>query len=147
MTDDVGGYRFTRVPAVPGEAFRVEAMDESGAHVSTSTTFTLDAGSATQHHTTMQVAGYLQGTVTTGPGTAASEPPMRVCVTAAGQSTFQSVYVSVRGTFRIGGLPAGNYAVVFHDETPRDDEVGAHWTTVSIAAGRTMTLEDQELPG
>ena len=69
-----------------------------------------------------------------------------MCVTAAGEDVVQAVNVSAKGTFRIGGLPAGKYTLLFHDDVHRDDAVSAHWMSVTVAAGRTTTIEDQVLP-
>jgi hypothetical protein len=146
-TDDVGGYRFPRVRAAAGDDYRVEATDDSGAHVFTCSSVTIGPDTSTTHHATMPVAGYIQGRVTTQDD---------VCVTAAGESTVQAVYVSVRGTFRLGGLPAGTYALAFHDSTLAfadqyynnvriDDAADAHPTRVTVTAGRTTTIEDQVL--
>ena len=105
-TDDIGGYRFTRVHATAGDDCRVEATDESGAHVSTCSTFAVGAD-ATTHHTTMSVAGQVQGTVVVQDGST-TRPATHVCVTAAGENVVQAVNVSAKGTFRIGGLAAGS---------------------------------------
>jgi len=133
-TDDVGGYRFTRRHPVTSDDYRIEATDHTGAHVSTSLTVTLDPDRATPQDLTMPVAGYVQGTVVSRRGLATD-----VYVTASGEHTTQSAYVTARGTFRIGGLPAGEYAVTF-----QDDELVAHEALmVSVTAGRTTTVEHQ----
>ncbi len=143
-TDDVGGYRFARVHATAGDDYRVEARDDSGAHVFTCSTFTIGSDGTT-HHTTMPVAGYVQGTVVVQDGST-TQPATHVCVTAAGENVVQAVNVSAKGTFRIGGLPAGKYTLLFHDDVHLDDAVSAHWMSVTVAAGRTTTIEDQVLP-
>jgi hypothetical protein len=142
-TDDIGGYRFTRVHATAGDTFRVEATDDSGGHVSTCSTFTVGTA-ATTLHTTMPVAGHVQGTVVIQDG-ATTRPATQVCVTAAGEDVVQAVNVSANGTFRIGGLPAGKYTLLLHDDVHLDT-VSAHWLSVTVAAARTTTIEDQVLP-
>jgi hypothetical protein len=155
-TDDVGGYRFARVRAMAGDDYRVEATDDSGAHVSTCASFKIGPDITTMHHATMPIAGYIQGKVTTQNGTAPAQPGRHVCVTAAGETTVQAVYISVNGKFRLGGLPAGKYALAFHDSDLAfadqcysnvriDDDACAGSTKVTVTAGDTTTIEDQVL--
>lgn len=133
-TDDVGGYRFTRRHPVEGDAYRIEATDPTGAHVFTRLIVTIDPARATPQDLTMPVAGYVQGTVS-----GRELPATDVCVTASGAHATQAAYVSAKGTFRIGGLPPGEYAVAFQDE-----ELVAHEPLmVSVTAGRTTTIEHQ----
>ncbi len=145
ITDDVGGYRFARVRATAGDDYRLEARDDSGAHVFTCSTFAIGSDPTT-HHTIMPVAGYVQGKVFTQNGSTPAQPATHVSVTAAGAYVVQAVNVSAKGTFRIGGLPAGKYTLLFHDDVHLDDAVSAHWMSVAVAAGRTTTIEDRVLP-
>ena len=140
-TDDVGGYRFGWVPGTTGEEYRIEATDESGAHVFTHASVTIGPGITTTHHTTMPVAGYIQGKVTTQDGTAPAQPGGHVCVTAAGENTVQTVYVSAKGAFRLGGLPSGTFTVTLDDETSGQSTT----VTVAVTAGSTTTIDDQVL--
>lgn len=142
-TDDVGGYRFARVHTMAGAEFRVEATDESGAHVFTRSSVTIGSGIPPEHHTIMPIAAYVQGRVYAHDGTGPAQPGGRVCVTAAGENTVQTVYVSARGRFRLGGLPSGTYTVAFEDGDLADPD--ARRTKVTVAAGSTTTIEDQFL--
>ena len=134
MTDDVGGYRFTRRHPDVGDDYRVEATDHTGAHVSTSVAVTIDPARATPQDLTMPLAGYVQGAVV-----GREQPATDVCVTASGEHATQAAYVSANGTFRIGGLPPGEYEVTFQD----DDLAAGDPVTVSVTAGRTTTVGDQ----
>ena len=142
-TDDVGGYRFTRVSASAGAEHRIEATDETGAHIATSSRCTIGPGATTTHDATMAIAGYVQGTVTTQDGASPAQPATHVCVTAAVADTIHVAYVSATGRFRLGGLPAGTCTVTFEDSDRA--ETVAHSATVTVNAGRTTTVEDQVL--
>lgn len=143
-TDDVGGYRFTRMHATVGDDYRVETTDPSGAHVFSRSIVTINSGPVTTHHRTIQVAGHIQGTVRTQDDRARVQSSTEVCVTATGEHTGQAVNVSARGRFRIGGLPAGEYAVTFHASDPGLTDLPP--TLVTVTAGRTTTLEERVLP-
>ncbi|KQV75117.1 hypothetical protein ASC61_08940 [Aeromicrobium sp. Root344] len=142
-TDDIGGYRFTRIHTTVGDDYRVETTDPSGAHVFSRSIVTITSGPTTTHHRTVQVAGHIQGTVTTRDAHRL-QSGTEVCVTASGVGAVHAVNVSARGRFRIGGLPAGEYALTFHDSNPRS--AAAPPVLVTVAAGRTTTIEDQVLP-
>ncbi|KRC65883.1 hypothetical protein ASE12_14615 [Aeromicrobium sp. Root236] len=134
ITDDVGGYRFTRRQPVAGDDYRVEATDHTGAHVFTRLAVTIDPARPTPQDLTMPVAGYVQGTVVSD-----EQPATDMCVTASGAHATGAAYVSAKGTFRIGGLPPGEYAVTFQDA----DLTAREPIVVSVAAGRETTIEDQ----
>ncbi|KAA1395349.1 carboxypeptidase-like regulatory domain-containing protein [Aeromicrobium ginsengisoli] len=143
-TDDVGGYRFTRMHATVGDDYRVETTDPSGAHVFSQSIVTITSGPMTTHHRTIQVAGHIQGIVRAQDDSARVQSGTEVCVTATGEHAVQAVNVSARGRFRIGGLPAGEYAVTFHASNPKLADLPP--TLVTVTAGRTTTIEDRALP-
>ena len=114
-TNDAGRYRFTGVQAKAGDPFWFGATDSSGAHVYAYSAFNVGSGTVTTKNRTMPIAGFIQGKVSTKDGTAAAKPGTHVYVTAYGTDTVASAQVSARGTFRIGGLPAGSYVVELID--------------------------------
>lgn len=156
-TNSAGRYRFTGLQAEGGDAYRVEGTDPSGAHVFLYSSFDVGSGTATTHNATMKLAGFIQGKVSTKSGTAPAQPAKRAYVTAYGEYAVQSVFVSAKGTFRIGGLPAGKYALEFLD---RDDAFAAQCynnvrmgsegcegttgaTRVVVTAGKATTITPQ----
>ncbi|MEJ7635471.1 carboxypeptidase-like regulatory domain-containing protein [Aeromicrobium sp.] len=144
-TDDAGAYRFTRLRAAVGDSYRVEATDDSGSHVSTCSTVEVKSGAMTKHHATMSIAGHIQGRVTSHEGGAPDQPATHVCVTAESESAVHAVHVSAMGTFRIGGLSAGDYLLAFHDTDITGDEARPRSMWVTVTPGRATTIDDQVL--
>ena len=152
-TDSAGRYRFANVATDGDDAYRFEAEDLAGAHLYTySGTFVVPAGTTTTSNLTMQLAGIIQGKVSTKDGDAAALPGRNVLVEAGGRE----VKVSAKGYFRLGGLPSGTYRVDFRDTA------GKFWpqcynnvlmiaftpcpgTKVTVTAGKTTTLSPQVL--
>jgi protocatechuate 3,4-dioxygenase beta subunit len=158
-TNSAGRYRFTGLQAEAGDAYRVEGMDPTGAHVFLYSSFDVGSGSVTTHNATMKLAGYIQGKVSTKDGTAPAQPGRHVSVTAYGENAVETVDVSAKGTFRVGGLPAGRYVLELLD---RDDAFatqcydnvrmgaeGCEGTTgaarVTVTAGKATTITPQVL--
>lgn len=156
-TNDAGRYRFTEVHGDAGDAFRLQGRDPSGAHVALYSEFTLKAGAATTNNVTVQLAGLVQGKVSTKNGSAAAQPGKHVLVTAYGERAVETVLVSAKGRFRVGSLPAGKYVLELHD---RDDlfadqcynnvrkskegcEGTKSATRITVTAGKTVTITPQ----
>ncbi len=109
------------------------------------------------HNATMKLAGFIQGKVTTKVGSAPAQPAKHAYLTAYGKNTTETVSVSAKGTFRIGGLPAGTYALELQDRDEafaaqcynniRMGSEGCEGTTgatrISVTAGKATTIAPQ----
>ena len=70
-TNDAGRYRFASVRTDGDDLHRFDAKDVSGAHVFLySSSFPVAGGTTTTHNGTMQIAGLVQGKVSTQVGSA-----------------------------------------------------------------------------
>ncbi len=156
-TNTAGRYRFTGVQAESGETYRLEGTDPTGAHVFLYSSFEVGPGAAMTHNATMKLAGFIQGKVTTKVGSAPAQPAKHAYLTAYGKNTTETVSVSAKGTFRIGGLPAGTYALELQDRDEafaaqcynniRMGSEGCEGTTgatrISVTAGKATTIAPQ----
>lgn len=156
-TSDAGRYRFNGVQGKAGDTYRLQGRDPSGAHVALYSEFKLQAGTVTTNNTTVQLAGFIQGQVSTKKGTAAAQPGKHVLVTAYGERAVETVLVSAKGKFRIGSLPAGTYVLQLNDrddlfatqcyDNVRMSKEGCEGTTsatrITVTAGKTVTIRPQ----
>ena len=156
-TNTAGRYRFTGVHAKRGATYRLEGTDPTGAHVFLYSSFVVGPGAAMTHNATMKLAGFIQGKATTKIGTAPAQPAKHAYITAYGKNTTETVNVSAKGTFRIGGLPAGTYVLelqdgdeAFADQCYNNIRMGSDGcevtkgaTRVTVTAGKATTIAPQ----
>jgi hypothetical protein len=178
-TDGKGAYSFSKVPITnptdPGtDGKTIVVKDPSGRIVNTSRKFKTRPGKTVTRNAAVEKAGSITGVVKRGDGVATSRlrtdvfgPDVEIDPTYDSELAYDtSVKVAKAGSFKLKGLPAGDYHLQFVDEGKtyfsqcygnlpitsaqpcNGDETGTDLpdpTKITVTSGQNITLNPQTL--
>jgi hypothetical protein len=155
-TDSAGRYRFDGLATDGDDWYRYRATDPTGRHIAKSSPQVVVKPGATSYHSlTLAAGGIIQGKAFTRQGSGPLVPAKLFVVTAdMNEDVNASSHVSPTGSFRVGGLPSGTYAIYYDDDPGVYDSTCYHnirrtqrgcvgYTRVTVTAGQTTTLKTQ----